>query len=536
VADFKWKFDVAISFAGPDRAAALAIAEALRSRGLNVFYHDWFQPDLVGQNLRMVLPEIYSTSTLCIMLMSKSYSLSTYSRDEYETILERYGGRDRRFLLPVKLDDSELPGFKTSIVHIDYATRGPATIADWAARRLSEIQSDGESRPQVPINSFQRTQTLKSHARHLPSKVYSVTAKEILDAFLDLELSSTPLGRARLARELVIYLNWRHDAGLGVGYGAWRENDKVYLSALPFFWSPQRTLEFDFSSPHLRLDLVAVWTTADDRYRAIPPEAWQPAVKGLIADRSDLDLEREVVIRILEERGAAFGFPILPTGSQAERLCGWLTEELPNDYALWSRDPSLVSEQVAIWQTGYHRETGVGILQFSLGGRWSSSAFRALMQALNILLPTRYHVYTVRQGLLRISLFLCIDREFPPRRTDTSELWVTVSRVYATIARMVAANRSLPLPPPDGESALSPLDSARQSRFEEAVSALGDGEFTRFPDRTADGWLAAPWIKLRQHLRIREPSRFNFGETVLPSEVLSFVQKNEATLTGDPEA
>jgi hypothetical protein len=40
---FDWKFDIALSFAGADRPVALAIAEALRKRSINVFYDQWYK-------------------------------------------------------------------------------------------------------------------------------------------------------------------------------------------------------------------------------------------------------------------------------------------------------------------------------------------------------------------------------------------------------------------------------------------------------------------------------------------------------------
>ena len=55
-------------------------------------------------------------------------------------------------------------------------------------------------------------------------------------------------------------------------------------------------------------------------------------MRGLTADPADLDLDREVVIKILEGRGAEFGFPITPIGSGAEKLCGWIEKKTPFDY------------------------------------------------------------------------------------------------------------------------------------------------------------------------------------------------------------
>ena len=66
-----WKFDVALLFAGADRAVALAIAEALRKHGLNVFYDEWHQSMIWGNDLSILLPEIYATARFCIPIISR---------------------------------------------------------------------------------------------------------------------------------------------------------------------------------------------------------------------------------------------------------------------------------------------------------------------------------------------------------------------------------------------------------------------------------------------------------------------------------
>ena len=83
------------------------------------------------------------------------------------------------------------------------------------------------------------------------------------------ELYSTVSGPAVLAGELTLFLNSKYGAHLGIPYSAWRENDKVYLSTIPDFTEPQRTLEFDFVKPWSSMFLTAIWTTKDKRYEPI---------------------------------------------------------------------------------------------------------------------------------------------------------------------------------------------------------------------------------------------------------------------------
>jgi hypothetical protein len=526
MAKFNWKFDVAISFSGADRDAAFAIAEALRQRNINVFYDEWHQYELWGQDLSTILPSIYSTATLCVILISKAYSTSPYPKHELRTLLERLVLNDSDFLLPVKLDSTDLPGINKTIVFADYTKEGPEIVAEWVARRLATA-----SAVEIPFlpsatTSSEKRYMLKSHVRQLPSTAYVINEKDLVSAFLSPQLFATPLGRARLARELSIYLNRRCKASLGVPYGAWRENNKVFLSALPEFDVAQKTLEFELKEPHDSLVLTAVWTTEDEKYSGIPYSAWQPAVKGLTADRADLDLDREVVIKILEDRGAQFGFPIVPSGDKPEKLCGWLQEEPPPNFEEWSRDPRLVSGKITVWHSGYHRPSGVGILQFSLEGRWSATAFHTLTQTIHVLLPGRYQIYTVGHGLLRIAVLL-YDNPENKLSVDGGVMWAAVGRVYAVLARMVAAIRGLPLPPPQDSSALPHLDPRTQSSFDWALKEQGPNGYTEFVDGASVGFEDASWVKLRHGVSVDEPRRLSLDDLVLPSEITEFVRDNE---------
>jgi hypothetical protein len=332
-----------------------------------------------------------------------------------------------------------------------------------------------------------------------------------------------------LARELVIYLNYRHQAQLGIPYGAWRENNKVYLSTLPDFNPPQRTLEFTLNQSGV-LGLTAVWNTTDERYAAISSEAWQSAVKGLTADRADLDLDREVAIKILEDRRADFGFPIVPVGSAPEKLCAWIAEEPPSDFLNWSREPRLVAGKIGIWQVAYHRPSGVGILQFSIHGRWSSLAFQAFMEALRVYLPTRHRNYRIGQGNLRITVFLCEVPDGESHWDDQEfDLWlIAVDRIYAAIARLMAATRGLPLKPPQDESALPPLSLGDRSLFDCATSAQGGSEYTELTDQAKINFMRADWIKLRHRFSgVKEPGKFDLKTVVTPSDIVGFVENHE---------
>lgn len=55
-----FEYDVAVSFAGEDRATAERFAELLKAEGFSVFYDLWNKVDLWGRDLYTHLAEVYS--------------------------------------------------------------------------------------------------------------------------------------------------------------------------------------------------------------------------------------------------------------------------------------------------------------------------------------------------------------------------------------------------------------------------------------------------------------------------------------------
>jgi hypothetical protein len=171
-------------------------------------------------------------------------------------------------------------------------------------------------------------------------------------------------------------------------------------------------------------------------------------VAGLTANRSDVQLDREVAILILEKKGAPFGFPITPDVNTPEKLCGWLQEEPPADYLDWGRDPRLVPGGIGAWQAIQHTATGVGMLVFNLLGRWSSAAFLSLADSMRVLLPSRHKLDILKQGVLRVCICLSVTSRWNRRapavyeELDTANVTASLQRTYSAIARMAAAKEN----------------------------------------------------------------------------------------------
>ena len=113
-------FDAAISFAGEDRGLARTIAEGLKHRGVAVFYDDDEQANLIGENLTEYLTDIYKNKArYCIVLVSSSYVKKRWTRLEWRAAQARaFEAFDNVYILPVRLDETELPGLLSTVGYI----------------------------------------------------------------------------------------------------------------------------------------------------------------------------------------------------------------------------------------------------------------------------------------------------------------------------------------------------------------------------------------------------------------------------------
>src|SRR5262245_38670368 len=79
----EYEYDVALSFAGENRALAEELATALKSEGVKVFYDRYEEANLWGKDLYQHLQEVYrDKAKYCIIFVSKEYSNKLWTRHE----------------------------------------------------------------------------------------------------------------------------------------------------------------------------------------------------------------------------------------------------------------------------------------------------------------------------------------------------------------------------------------------------------------------------------------------------------------------
>jgi hypothetical protein len=122
-------YDVTLSFAGEDRAYVEKVAAALYALGRRVFYDRYEQVDLWGRDLYTHLDDVYRKRAKFASFSSRHYADKVWTNHERKSAQARAFNEKSEYILPVRFDDTEVPGMLPTIGYINATTREPAELA-----------------------------------------------------------------------------------------------------------------------------------------------------------------------------------------------------------------------------------------------------------------------------------------------------------------------------------------------------------------------------------------------------------------------
>lgn len=145
------EFDLAFSFAGEDREVVQQLAEILRAEGVKVFYDEFFKGDLWGKDLYQHMQRVYKDGChYCVVFVSKAYLQKSWAKHELKQAQARAFEQDSEYLLPLRIDDSVLPGLNATVGYLDLRTTPVAEIAKILLAKLgrkpTEFSSSNEAK------------------------------------------------------------------------------------------------------------------------------------------------------------------------------------------------------------------------------------------------------------------------------------------------------------------------------------------------------------------------------------------------------
>lgn len=131
------EFDVALSFAGENRGYVEQVAEHLINLGVAVFYDRFEQVNLWGKDLAEHLGQIYSKdSHFVVIFASRAYASKAWPNHEKQFALGRHLEGEKGKILPVRIDDIDIPGIPPTIGYLDARALTPAKLAELIRQKV----------------------------------------------------------------------------------------------------------------------------------------------------------------------------------------------------------------------------------------------------------------------------------------------------------------------------------------------------------------------------------------------------------------
>ncbi len=141
-----YEYDVAVSFAGSDRPKVVEVVEALKARGLEVFYDFDQQAALWGRDLRQTLAKVYGQDAqFMLVCLSADYPERDWPTFEFEVGKGAAGKRTDTYLLPLLVSDApHMVGLPATVGHIDLRKYSASEVADLVQEKILQAPVSGE--------------------------------------------------------------------------------------------------------------------------------------------------------------------------------------------------------------------------------------------------------------------------------------------------------------------------------------------------------------------------------------------------------
>src|SRR5215208_7745603 len=142
----EFEYDVALSFAEQDRDVVDKFANLLTSKRIKVFYDKYETAELWGKDLIDHLVNIYSRKArYCVMFISQYYPLKKWTKVERMAAQERAFRDANEYILPLRLDDTQVPGITETTGYRDLRQHPLEEVVNLLEQKL--MKSKGQSSP-----------------------------------------------------------------------------------------------------------------------------------------------------------------------------------------------------------------------------------------------------------------------------------------------------------------------------------------------------------------------------------------------------
>lgn len=135
-----YEYDVALSFAGEDREYVKDIADQIKTAGFKVFYDKYEEVELWGQDLYQKFHEVFSKrARFCVIFVSKHYVHKVWTKHELGSAQERALKEKIAYILPVRFDDTEVPGLLNTVGYFDARLKNRNDLVKLILAKLNTV-------------------------------------------------------------------------------------------------------------------------------------------------------------------------------------------------------------------------------------------------------------------------------------------------------------------------------------------------------------------------------------------------------------
>ena len=136
----QFPYDVALSYASEQRRYVRRVYKKLLQLGVQTFYDEGEEVNLWGKNLEPHLQKVfYKMARVCVVFVSKYYVNKPWPMFEAESALARAVQERGEYVLPVRFDNSELPGLLPTIKYVWARDYTPEKLAEILRLKLKDL-------------------------------------------------------------------------------------------------------------------------------------------------------------------------------------------------------------------------------------------------------------------------------------------------------------------------------------------------------------------------------------------------------------
>ena len=141
---------MALSFASEQRPYVEEVARYLLERGIAVFYDGFEKVPLWGRNGTETFHQAFSEqAAYVVMFVSEAYVEKAWPRHERRSALSRASQEQKEYVLPVRFDDTPVPGLPKDVLFLSAEEYTPAQLAAAVSEKLGINRFEGKA-SQVP--------------------------------------------------------------------------------------------------------------------------------------------------------------------------------------------------------------------------------------------------------------------------------------------------------------------------------------------------------------------------------------------------